>query len=42
VYESTFLSMFDVQMNTISNVDKNVLSYTEDGLKESRNVCKYK
>jgi len=24
------------------NVDKNVLSYTEEGLKESRNVCKYR
>jgi len=24
------------------NVDKNVLSYTEDDLKESRNVCKYR
>jgi len=25
-----------------SNVNKNVLLYTEDGLKESRNVCKYR
>jgi len=25
-----------------SNVDKNVLSYTEDDLKESWNVCKYR
>jgi len=25
-----------------SNVDKNILLYTEDGLKESRNICKYR
>jgi len=35
--------MFDIiNVNPFEHRTVNVLSYTEDGLKESRNVCKYR
>jgi len=46
VWHSDVFLMFDIiNVNSFEHrttINKNVLSYTEDGLKESRNVCKYR